>query len=49
MNYRYTLLFLTIVVGVFANKERALDLTDDDFASSIADIDVTLVMFHDKW
>lgn len=45
MNFKVAVFFMTIVVCTTAN--RVLDLTDDDFSSTIGDIDATLVMFYD--
>lgn len=47
MNTEIAILFLTIVSFTRANS--VLDLTDDNFATRIASIDATLVMFYDPW
>ena len=40
---------LTICCSSFASEQDVLDLTDDDFATRVAEADTTLVMFYAPW
>lgn len=49
MNTKVIVFFLAIVGCTIAGEQDVLNLVDSDFASRIADIDTTLVMFYAPW
>lgn len=42
-------LFAVLAVGVLAGEQDVLDLTDNDFATRISEVDTVLVMFYAPW